>query len=131
MSAVTEFKVGQRWKTRAGDVLTITAIVNSVEDDTNYPVQAGGHDYTGAGYYWADATEDRRDLVELISDENGKPAGLNPVIGTSVGRTFRQDLVLALVSGLAHAGASPQHLVSEVDSLVDQLDAKYGDKEAA
>lgn len=126
MSAVTEFKVGQRWKTRRGDVVTIT----NVDDDSTYPVDADIGCFTRGGRQWS-TRESNGDLVELISDENGNLAGLKPVFGTALGRTFRQDLVLALVSGLAAGGATPQHLMGDVNSLVGQLDAKYGDKEAA
>ncbi len=60
-----QLKIGQVWKTRHGETVTITGYVG----EHNYPWKCdNGESYVGDGSFWGFARKDRRDLVTLILD---------------------------------------------------------------
>lgn len=64
-----EFKVGQKWKTRGGDIIQIES-VNSKEVGAVYPIKSIDYRFwTEKGYYdYNEDDEHASDLVELIED---------------------------------------------------------------
>lgn len=65
-SGKKEFKVGQEWRTRDGDIIQIE-VLDSKEVSTVYPIKStGGQYWTEKGYYYYDEGEHACDLVELI-----------------------------------------------------------------
>lgn len=77
-----KFKVGQKWKTRGGDLATIT---NVLSDDYNYPVYAtvgnksDASDFDADGFHFSPGSESPLDLVEMVQD-------VGEVIGADVQR---------------------------------------------
>ncbi len=68
-----KFKVGQVWKTRDGEIVTITEVDNT--DDLTYPIIAdNGHSYS-QGLCWQHELSPE-DLVELVADTNIKSEAL-------------------------------------------------------
>lgn len=65
-NALGKFKVGQIWKTRDGDIVTITEVDNTY--DLTYPIGADNDFcYTVDGLCWKDSISGE-DLVELVAD---------------------------------------------------------------
>jgi len=61
-----EFKVGQIWKTRDGEIVTITEVDNAY--DLTYPIVTDNDFcYTADGLCWKDSVSPE-DLVELVAD---------------------------------------------------------------
>ena len=56
-----EFEVGQKWKTRSGEVVEITVVFE--EPSLNYPIEVGTISYTRNGREHKHR-EDKNDLVE-------------------------------------------------------------------
>jgi len=94
------FKVGQKWETRSGGIVTITCIDLS---STKYPIggQGEGRQHTSAftasgAYYFGAKTPSNKDLVRLVSETlpdgwiewNG---GENPVPGAYVEYRMRNS----------------------------------------
>lgn len=60
---LNDFKIGQTWKTRKGDIVTIVNI-----GDSTYPIEASnGQDYTEHGFKHEQRTS-TYDLIELVED---------------------------------------------------------------
>jgi hypothetical protein len=65
---MTKFKVGQKWRTRGGDIRTI----KKIKDDTKYPdetglyVDDGTYRYPDGSFY--DGETNEQDFVTLIED---------------------------------------------------------------
>ena len=64
-----EIKVGQVWRTGDGELVEIK---ERDPVDTIYPWLGSGNDwYTDRGWYFQHGADTKRDLIELIHDENG------------------------------------------------------------
>lgn len=64
-----EIKVGQVWRTGGGKLVEIT---ESDPVETRYPWRGSDDDwYTDRGWYSKDGAQPKRDLIELVKDENG------------------------------------------------------------
>ena len=60
-----EFEVGQKWKTRRGEVFKITAVFT--EPSLSYPIEAGSFSYTRTGEEFKHR-KGENDLVELVAE---------------------------------------------------------------
>lgn len=63
-----EIKVGQKWKTRGGEIVEIV----SNDNDYHYPWNlSSGESVNNEGYIWDDYAFDSGDLITLVQDEQG------------------------------------------------------------
>lgn len=59
---LSKFKIGQLWKTRSGNIVTIQDIEIS---DPDYPILANNEWYRWDGQFYSDMEHDK-DLIELV-----------------------------------------------------------------
>lgn len=72
-----KFEKGQLWRQRDGKTIEIETIDNNY----GYPVRIDdGTSRDEFGYYWNNAREDERDLIELVNEVNGR-SGVKGSIG--------------------------------------------------